>query len=201
MALEESLISQGYWPLCGVDEAGRGPLAGPVYAAAVIMEPGHELRPVVRDSKQLSPSQREDIFKELMASDTVHVAFSSVEAGTIDEINILQATLLAMRQAVLGLALEPRFAIIDGNAAPKLPCSCVTVVRGDELEPSISAASIVAKVIRDRHMGEMDLLYPGYGFAQHKGYPTKAHFEAIRTLGVCPIHRRSFKGVCQVEQG
>jgi ribonuclease HII len=196
MALEESLISQGHWPLCGVDEAGRGPLAGPVYAAAVIMDPGHELRLVVRDSKQLSSAQRADIFERLMASDTVHVAFSSVDAGTIDEINILQATLLAMREAVLGLRLEPRFAIVDGNVVPELPCSCIPVIRGDQIEPSISAASIVAKVIRDRHMEEMDLLYPGYGFAQHKGYPTKAHFEAIRSLGVCPIHRRSFKGVC-----
>ncbi len=201
MALEESLISKGYWPLCGVDEAGRGPLAGPVYAAAVIMDPRHELRLVVRDSKQLSPAQRDDIFEQLTASDRVHVAFSSVDARTIDEINILQATLLAMREAVLGLGLEPRFAIVDGNAVPELPCPCVPVDRGDEHEPSISAASIVAKVIRDRHMEEMDLLYPGYGFAQHKGYPTKAHFEAIRSLGVCPIHRRSFKGVCQVKQG
>ncbi|HQG33151.1 MAG TPA: ribonuclease HII, partial [Deltaproteobacteria bacterium] len=108
MALEESLISKGYWPLCGVDEAGRGPLAGPVYAAAVIMDPRHELRLVVRDSKQLSPAQRDDIFEQLTASDRVHVAFSSVDARTIDEINILQATLLAMREAVLGLGLEPR---------------------------------------------------------------------------------------------
>jgi len=201
MALEESLISKGYWPLCGVDEAGRGPLAGPVYAAAVIMDPGYELRHVVRDSKQLSPARRADIFERLMASDKVHVSFSSVDAGTIDEINILQATLLAMREAVLGLKVEPRFAIVDGNAVPKLPCSCVPIVRGDGFEPSISAASIVAKVVRDRYMQEMDILYPGYGFALHKGYPTKAHFEAIRSLGVCPIHRRSFKGVCQIEQG
>jgi ribonuclease HII len=155
----------------------------------------------VRDSKQLSPAQRADIFERLMASDSIHVSFSSVDAGTIDEVNILQATLQAMQKAVLGLNLAPRYAIIDGNAVPKLPCSCVPVIRGDETEPSISAASIVAKVIRDRHMEEMDLLFPGYGFAQHKGYPTKAHFEAIRSLGVCPIHRRSFRGVCQIDQG
>lgn len=196
MALEESLISQGYWPLCGVDEAGRGPLAGPVYAAAVIMDPGHELRLVVRDSKLLSPQRRTEIFENIMASDRIHVGFSSVDAGTIDEINILQATLLAMREAVLDLGIKPCYALVDGNVAPELPCSCVPVISGDQLEPSISAASIVAKVIRDRHMEEMDLLYPGYGFAQHKGYPTKAHFEAIRSLGICPIHRRSFKGVC-----
>lgn len=200
MSLEDSLISQGRWPLCGVDEAGRGPLAGPVVAAAVIMEPGHELRRVVRDSKRLSPSRREAIFEAIMSSPGIHTGYSLVDERCIDEINILQAALKAMREAVLKLQLKPLYAIIDGNIAPVLPCTCYTVVQGDKLEPSISAASIVAKVVRDKHMEQMDTLYPGYGFARHKGYPTKAHYEAIRCLGACPIHRRSFHGVLSLEQ-
>lgn len=196
MALEEALISQGYWPICGIDEAGRGPLAGPVVAAAVIMDPGHELRSVVKDSKQLTAAARERIFERIMSSECVHVGIAMVDAAKIDSINILKATLQAMAEAVLKLELVPRYAIVDGNAAPPLSCGCTTVVKGDVSEPLISAASIVAKVIRDRYMDDMDVRYPGYGFSQHKGYPTKAHFEAIRSLGICPIHRRTFKGVC-----
>ncbi|HNU75540.1 MAG TPA: ribonuclease HII [Deltaproteobacteria bacterium] len=201
MSLEDSLISRGCWPLCGVDEAGRGPLAGPVVAAAVIMEPGHELRLLVRDSKQLSHSRRRDIFESIMSAPGVHVGYSLVDERCIDEINILQAALKAMREAVLCLDLKPLCAVVDGNIAPVLPCTCYTVVRGDEFEPSISAASIVAKVIRDTHMEQMDRLYPGYGFARHKGYPTRAHYEAIRRLGACPIHRRSFRGVSSIDKG
>lgn len=196
MALEESLISQGYWPICGIDEAGRGPLAGPVVAAAVIMEPGHELRLKVKDSKVLSAARRASLFDQIMESAYIQVGVSMVDAGSIDKINILKATLKAMREAVFKLEVSPQYAIIDGNVAPELPCLCTTVIRGDQLEPSISAASIVAKVVRDRYMEQMDALYPGYGFAQHKGYPTQAHYEAIRSLGACPIHRRSFRGVC-----
>jgi len=119
-----------------------------------------------------------------------------VDAATIDEMNILKATLKAMTDAVSKLADNPLYALVDGNIAPPLPCRCIPVIKGDQFEPSISAASIVAKVVRDRLMDQMDVRYPGYGFAKHKGYPTKSHYEAIRSLGVCPIHRRSFKGVC-----
>jgi ribonuclease HII len=196
MALEESLISQGYWPICGIDEAGRGPLAGPVVAAAVIMDPGHELRLKVRDSKLLSAARRASLCDRIMGSSRIQVGISMVDAGSIDTINILKATLKAMSEAVLKLEMPPQYAIVDGNIAPELPCLCTPVIRGDQFEPSISAASIVAKVIRDRYMEKMDALYPGYGFAQHKGYPTQAHYDAIRSLGACPIHRRSFRGVC-----
>lgn len=196
MPLEDDLISKGHWPVCGVDEAGRGPLAGPVVAAAVIMEPGHELRLKVKDSKQLSPARRECLYEEILSSRGVHVGVSMADAQCIDRINILKATLQAMCEAVFKLELVPCYALIDGNAAPDLPCSCITVVKGDQLEPCISAASIIAKVTRDRYMDGMEALYPGYGFAAHKGYPTKAHYEAIRSLGTCPIHRRTFRGVC-----
>jgi ribonuclease HII len=196
MSREESLISQGCWPLCGVDEAGRGPLAGPVVAAAVIMDPGHELRLVVRASKKLTPARREAIFERMASAEGIRMSYAMVDAPSIDEINILQATLLAMRRAVLGLEIEPSCVLVDGNTSPELPCRCIPVIGGDRLEPSISAASIVAKVIRDRHMELMEQLYPGYGFARHKGYPTSEHYKAIRTRGACPIHRRSFHGVC-----
>ncbi len=195
MTLEEELLSQGHWPICGVDEAGRGPLAGPVVAAAVILPAGHELRPLVHDSKRLSPSKRESLYKRLISEEDIHVGVSMVDNGTIDEINILQATLRAMETAVSCLPQIPAYALIDGNIAPKMACRCMPIIKGDVFEPCISAASIVAKVIRDAHMAEMDELYPGYGFAQHKGYPTRSHYEAIRSLGACPIHRRSFKGV------
>ena len=196
MALEEDLLSQGYWPVCGVDEAGRGPLAGPVVAAAVIIDPAHELRLVVRDSKKLSPAKRERIYERLISSQEIQIGVSMVDAAAIDEINILKATLKAMTEAVSRLAVTPLYTLVDGNIAPPLTCTCIPVIKGDQSEPSISAASIVAKVVRDRLMDQMDVLYPGYGFARHKGYPTKAHYEAIRSLGICPIHRRSFKGVC-----
>lgn len=160
------------------------------------MEPGHELRLVVKDSKQLSAARRASLFERIMSSDQIQVGVAMIDAGSIDEINILQATLKAMAEAVLKLEMPPAYAIIDGNIAPKLTCLCTPVIKGDQFEPSISAASIVAKVIRDRYMDSMDALYPGYGFAQHKGYPTQAHYEAIRSLGICPIHRRSFRGVC-----
>ncbi|HPJ92469.1 MAG TPA: ribonuclease HII [Deltaproteobacteria bacterium] len=196
MALEEDLILKGHWPVCGVDEAGRGPLAGPVVAAAVIIDPAHELRLVVKDSKKLSPAKREKIYERLISSQEIQIGVSMVDAATIDEMNILKATLKAMTDAVSKLADNPLYALVDGNIAPPLPCRCIPVIKGDQFEPSISAASIVAKVVRDRLMDQMDVRYPGYGFAKHKGYPTKSHYEAIRSLGVCPIHRRSFKGVC-----
>jgi ribonuclease HII len=195
MPLERDLIAQGLWPLCGVDEAGRGPLAGPVVAAAVIMEPQSPLRSEVRDSKRVSEIQREKIFELLISSKDVFIGISMVDAITIDTINILKATLQAMTEAVSNLRISPACALVDGNVAPPLHCNCITVIKGDESEPSISAASIVAKVTRDRYMRNMEELYPGYGFHQHKGYPTKVHLEAIERLGPCLIHRRSFKGV------
>ena len=195
MPLEEDLIAQGIWPLCGVDEAGRGPLAGPVVAAAVIMDPKSPLRSLVRDSKRLSETQREKIFGMLMSSNEVYMGISMVDAATIDEINILKSTLIAMAQAVNNLTMSPACALVDGNVPPLLDCRCITVVKGDATEPSISAASIVAKVTRDRHMRKLDELYPGYGLGVHKGYPTKAHMESICRLGPSRIHRRSFRGV------
>jgi ribonuclease HII len=195
MHLEEDLIVQGIWPLCGVDEAGRGPLAGPVVAAAVIMDPKSNLRSLVRDSKRLSETQREKIFGMLANSNEVYIGISMVDAATIDELNILKSTLMAMAGAVNNLAISPACALVDGNVPPLLHCRCITVVKGDATEPSISAASIVAKVTRDRYMRKLDELYPGYGFSIHKGYPTKAHMEAIYRLGPSQIHRRSFRGV------
>jgi len=195
MPLEDDLIASGRWPICGVDEAGRGPLAGPVVAAAVIMGPACPLRTVVKDSKRLSASRREDIYGKLLASEDVQIGVSIVDAPAIDTMNILRATLAAMREAVGRLSIAPVAALVDGNAVPSVSCACYTVVKGDQTEPSISAASIIAKVTRDRIMEQMDGLYPGYGFSRHKGYPTRDHFAAIRRLGACPIHRRSFKGV------
>jgi len=199
MPLEEELIAQGIWPVCGVDEAGRGPLAGPVVAAAAILSPDCRLRGLVRDSKALSASQREALFELLTADTDVCVGVAVVDARIIDEINIYQATMLAMRQAVADLKIMPSHALIDGNRCPELVCASTAIIGGDASEPSISAASIVAKVTRDRLMATLDVTYPGYGFARHKGYPTRAHQEAIRILGPCPIHRRSYKGVTQLE--
>jgi ribonuclease HII len=162
----------------------------------VIIVPSSRMRSIVKDSKLLTENKREEIFGILTSSNEVFIGISIVDAASIDEMNILQATLKAMEEAVKKLTIEPRYALVDGNALPKLPCQGIPVIAGDECEPSISAASIIAKVTRDRLMVRMDERYPGYGFARHKGYPTKAHVTAIRTLGVCPIHRRTFKGVC-----
>ena len=196
MSYENSLIAQGLWPLCGVDEAGRGPLAGPVSAAAVILKPESPLRDMMADSKKLTPARRDKIYNIIMTSSDAVVGVAMVDEKEIDRINILNASLKAMQIAVSKLADKPVCALIDGNRPPQLDCRTVPIVKGDQSEASIAAASIVAKVTRDRFMLEMDGLYPGYGFAKHKGYPTAAHYAAIRELGPCPIHRRSFKGVC-----
>jgi ribonuclease HII len=184
--------------LAGVDEAGRGPLAGPVVAAAVVLDP---LRPIVglRDSKQLTARQRARLavlIRERAGAFALGVA--SVEE--IDRLNILQATLLAMRRALQALALCPTHIIIDGNKAPHLAdlfgdCPVETLVRGDDLVPAISAASILAKTWRDAHMAALDAQYPGFGLARHQGYPTAAHLAALVRLGPSPIHRRSFAPV------
>jgi ribonuclease HII len=187
----------GEW-LAGVDEAGRGPLAGPVVAAAVLLD---QARPIagLRDSKQLSAPRREQLAGLIRARATAFaIGIASVEE--IDALNILQATLLAMRRALIALPVRPRHIIIDGNKAPHLDdlfgdCQVETLVRGDALVPAISAASILAKTWRDAHMAELDLQYPGFGLARHQGYPTAAHLEALARLGPSAVHRRSFAPV------
>jgi ribonuclease HII len=176
--------------IAGVDEVGRGPLAGPVVAAAVILDPA---RPIagLADSKVLSEQKREELVI-LIRERAIAWAVGRAEIEEIDQINILQASLLAMRRAVLALSTQPEFALIDGNRCPALPCPAEAIIKGDATVAVISAASILAKVSRDQEMVELDLQYPGYGFAKHKGYPTKAHLAALSTLGITPIHRRSF---------
>lgn len=174
----------------GVDEVGRGPLAGPVVAGAVILNPQKPIDGLA-DSKRLSEKRRDALAKEIR-SNALAWALGRAEAEEIDTINILQASLLAMRRAVLALDRRPDFALIDGNRCPDLPCESEAIVKGDARIPEISAASIIAKVARDTEMCEMDELYPGYGLASHKGYPSKQHLEALARLGVTPIHRRSF---------
>ncbi len=184
--------------LAGVDEAGRGPLAGPVVAAAVVLDPD---RPIagLRDSKKLSPARRTQLALLIRERALAFgVGLASVEE--IDTLNILQATLLAMRRALQALTVRPTRIIIDGNKAPHLAdlfgdCRVETLVRGDDLVPAISAASILAKTWRDAHMAELDLQYPGFGLARHYGYPTVAHLAALARLGPSPIHRRSFAPV------
>jgi ribonuclease HII len=177
-------------PVCGVDEAGRGPWAGPVSAAAVILDPA---RPIegLNDSKKLTAKAREALEVEIKARALAwHVAFASVEE--IDALNILRATGLAMRRAVEALDPQPVFALVDGSYAFDLPCIVKAVVGGDGVSASIAAASILAKTARDRVMLALDAVHPGYGFSSHKGYHAAVHVEAIRRLGPCPIHRRSF---------
>ena len=177
--------------VAGVDEAGRGPLAGPVVVAAVILDPSHPIAGL-NDSKQLSEARRDALDIEIRAR---ALAFCVIEVGTetIDRHNILQATLFGMRDALRGLAITPDEALIDGNKLPKdLPCPAQAIVDGDALVAEISAASILAKVHRDRLLVALDVVHPGYGFAAHKGYPTPEHLAALERLGPCAAHRRSF---------
>jgi len=187
-----------YQYVAGVDEVGRGPLAGPVVAAAVILDPQ---RPIdgLADSKALSAARR-DVLAVQIREQALAWAIGRAEHEEIDRINILQASLLAMRRAVLALSQTPDFALIDGNRCPPLPCPAQAIIRGDSSVAAISAASILAKVTRDAEMAQLDTLYPGYGFANHKGYPTKTHIAALASLGVTPIHRRSFGPVKKVLQ-
>ena len=179
--------------VCGVDEVGRGPLAGPVVAAAVILDPQ---RPIagLADSKALSEKTRESLAEQIKAS-ALAWALGRAEVEEIDQINILQASLLAMRRAVLGLRPQAEYALIDGNRCPDLPCGAEAIIKGDQSVAAISAASIIAKVSRDAELIELDSQYPGYGFASHKGYGTRVHLQALQQLGVSPIHRRSFAPV------
>ena len=176
--------------LAGVDEVGRGPLAGPVVAAAVILDPRFPIAGLA-DSKCLSEQRREQLAGEIRAH-ALAWALGRAEVEEIDRINILQASLLAMQRAVQALDPQPDYALIDGNRCPQLGCPAEAVIKGDARIAAISAASIIAKVARDQEMREMDACYPGYGLAGHKGYPSKAHLEALQRLGVTPMHRRSF---------
>jgi ribonuclease HII len=182
--------------LAGVDEAGRGPLAGPVVAAAVILHPDCQISGI-DDSKKLSPAKRERLF-EMITQEAIAYCVGRAEVEEIDNINILQATLLAMKRAISGLAVRPSLVLVDGNQAPEIDEPVETLIKGDSLNKAIAAASILAKVTRDREMIGLDSVYPGYGFAKHKGYPTRTHLDAIARLGVLPVHRRSFAPVARL---
>lgn len=179
--------------VAGVDEVGRGPLCGAVVTAAVILDP---TRPILglNDSKKLTAARREKLFDEIREK-ALSWCIARAEVEEIDQLNILHATMLAMQRAVEGLHVTPKLALIDGNRCPKLQVPSAAVVKGDSQVPAIAAASILAKVSRDREMQALDLQYPGYGIAGHKGYPTAVHLEALRRLGPTPVHRRSFAPV------
>ena len=176
-----------------MDEVGRGPLAGPVIAAAVMLDPGRSLAGLA-DSKVVSAARRERLALSIRGGAQAW-AIGRAEVDEIDRHNILNASLLAMQRAVEALGVEPQRVLVDGNRCPKLSCPAQAIVRGDALVPAISAASILAKVERDAEMVALDARYPGYGFAQHKGYPTRVHLECLQRLGPCPVHRRSFAPV------
>jgi ribonuclease HII len=182
--------------VAGVDEAGRGPLAGPVIAAAVILDGNHTIAGLA-DSKKLTAARREEL-AILIRKHALCWALGRAEVEEIDRLNILQASLLAMQRAVAALAVYPELALVDGNQPPVLRCQVQTIVRGDATVPAISAASILAKVARDAEMVELDKNFPGYGLSQHKGYPTHAHVAALKVLGVSSIHRKSFSPVRQL---
>lgn len=187
---EQELFSQGYELVCGIDEAGRGPLAGPVCAAAVILPAGLEI-PGLNDSKKLTDKKRRELFP-VIQEQAIAYGIGLADHAEIDEINILQATFLAMERALEQLPVKPQFALIDGNREKDFGLPVKTVVKGDSLSANIAAASVLAKVTRDDLMEQYALAYPGYGFEVHKGYGTKAHYEAITRLGPCEIHRMTF---------
>jgi ribonuclease HII len=189
------------WPLfdhanaliCGVDEAGRGPLAGPVFAAAVILDPQHPIEGL-RDSKKLTAARRDRLAIEIKAH-ALAWSIAQCSEAEIDQLNILQATMLAMRRAVESLSIQPRLALIDGNRCPLLTMRSEAIVQGDDKVPAISAASILAKTARDALLAQLHLEYPQYAFDQHKGYPTALHLARLRLHGVSPVHRRSYAPV------
>ncbi|GGI90242.1 ribonuclease HII [Halopseudomonas pertucinogena] len=186
-------LPEGMELVAGVDEVGRGPLCGAVVTAAVILDP---LRPIdgLNDSKKLTAAHREALFP-IIQERALAWAIGRAEVHEIDELNILHATMLAMQRAVAGLSIQPDRVLVDGNRCPILPMPSEPVIQGDGLIPAISAASILAKVTRDREMEEMDVLYPGYGLGKHKGYATREHLDALQQLGATPLHRRSFAPV------
>ena len=193
LEIENTLWVQGITRIAGVDEAGRGPLAGPVVAAAVLFPKGMIIDGV-DDSKKCTAKQREILFTTIMEQ-AMSIGVGIVDHDVIDRINILQATILAMRKSIENLKIQPEYSIIDGNSFKHETLKFQNIIRGDEKSFTIAAASIVAKVTRDRMMRDIDLRFPQYGFAQHKGYGTRRHIEAIRTYGLCEIHRRSFHPV------
>ena len=196
MQIEIDIPEEAEILVAGVDEVGRGPLAGPVVAAAVILDPTKPIDGLM-DSKKLTESKRQ-VLSKVIKERALSWALGRAEVEEIDEINILQASLLAMERAVLGLDIKPIKAMVDGNKLPNLDCQAEAIIKGDSKIPAISAASIIAKVARDSEMLELDTQYPGYGLAKHKGYPTKAHLAALSELGVTPIHRVSYKPVRQL---
>lgn len=190
-ALQRELKAQrGSILICGVDEAGRGPLAGPVCTAAVILPEGYEI-PGLNDSKQLTDKKRRELFP-IIKEQAIAYGISMVDEKIIDEINILNATFQAMHEAIAQLEPKPDLALIDGNRVTDFGVEAMAVVKGDAKDASIAAASILAKVTRDMYMEKMDQEYPQYGFAVHKGYGTRRHYDAIREYGMCPIHRQTF---------
>ena len=190
-AIQREIQAQrGKIVICGVDEAGRGPLAGPVCAAAVILPDGYEI-PGLNDSKQLTDKKRRELFP-VIQEQAIAYGIAMVDEKTIDEVNILNATFMAMKNAIAQLSVQPDLALIDGNRTTDFGVEALAVVKGDARDASIAAASILAKVTRDTFMEKMDEEYPQYGFAVHKGYGTRRHYDAIREFGMCPIHRRTF---------
>lgn len=187
---ENAALNSGFEVVCGIDEAGRGPLAGPVYAAAVILPKGHIVEGV-NDSKKISEKKRDLLFDKII-DECVCYSIGTASEQEIDEINILQATFLAMRRAVAGLEIKPDIALIDGNKKSGLDIAEQTIVKGDSKSANIAAASIIAKVSRDRYMLEMAEKYPQYQFEKHKGYGTKLHYEMLEKYGISPIHRKTF---------
>ena len=198
MSEELAAHSEGYARVCGIDEAGRGPLAGPVVAAAVILPPGYSL-PGLNDSKKLTAKKREVLYAALMEDDAVQKCIAQATVQEIDELNILRATHLAMRRAAEGLPGGVDFCLIDGLPVPGFPLPSRSIVKGDARCLSIAAASILAKVWRDHYMNELDRQFPAYGFARHAGYGTKAHMQAIHEHGITIHHRRTFAPVTQLE--
>jgi len=197
-SFETQYQENGTWPVCGVDEAGRGPLAGPVVAAAVILNPD-SIPNGLNDSKALSFKRRELILNEMRSREDIFIGIGIAEPEEIDRLNILHASMVAMRRAVEALEVRAAVALIDGNRLPpNLSCKAEAIVKGDARCLSIAAASIAAKVTRDNIMIEAEARFPGYGLAGHKGYPTKAHKQALLDLGASPIHRRSFEPVADV---
>ncbi|MBQ6067039.1 MAG: ribonuclease HII [Clostridia bacterium] len=187
---EHELKAKGYSVICGIDEAGRGPLAGPVFAAAVILPEGLEDLGI-NDSKKLTEKKRDALF-DVIEQKAIAYSIASASEKEIDEINILNATFLAMKRAVEGLSVRPEIALVDGNRKPGTGIEEITLVKGDARSISIAAASILAKVNRDRFLLELDKQYPQYQFAKHKGYPTALHYEMIKRYGISPVHRLSF---------
>ncbi|HKK05167.1 MAG TPA: ribonuclease HII [Gammaproteobacteria bacterium] len=192
-------FDRGLRLVAGVDEVGRGPLAGPVVAGAVILDPERPIEGLA-DSKALTEARRE-VLADIIQERALAWALGRAEVEEIDRLNILQASLLAMQRAVAALIPAPEFALVDGNRCPQLPCPAEAVVKGDATVAAISAASIIAKVSRDRELVALDAEYPGYGLARHKGYPSRQHLEALAALGVTPIHRRSYAPVRRLLEG